>query len=101
MTEKTFLNKIIKKYSKKFETTALNGINLKMSALEDLRKEIEYFINTQKDELYPSIDYNNPNYIDYYKTIQILYEYFKMKEKIYFHEKWTLRDPKGHESYNV
>lgn len=102
MNEKTFLNKIIKKYSKKFETAALSGTNLKMNALVDLRREIEYFINNQKEELCPKIeDDNDPKYLDYYKTIQILYEYFKMKEKIYFREKLNLKDPKRCELYNL
>ena len=101
MTEKSFLKKIINKYSKKFESSPLRGLDLRMKAKEDLVLECDEFIYKEMEETIPNVGYNDEGYIGYYKAKVILDEYFKRKEKIYTDSLLKLLKPKGHEGFNI
>jgi len=101
MTEKSFLKKLINKYSKKFDSSQLRGLNLRMKAKEDLVLECDKFIEEEMEEIIPNVDYDDEEYIGYYKAKVILDEYFKRKEKIYTESLLKLLKPKGHEGYNI
>lgn len=101
MTEKTLLKKLINKYSKKFDSSALNGLNLRMKAKEDLVLECDKFIEEEMEEIIPVVDYNDEDYISYYKAKVILSEYFKRKEKLYTESLLKTIKPKGHEGYKL
>lgn len=44
MNEKSFLKKLINKYSKKFEISPINGLRLNIKHKETLIKEIDNFL---------------------------------------------------------
>ena len=101
MTEKSFLKKLISKYSKKFDSSQLSGLNLRMKAKEDLIFECDRFIYEEMKEIIPNVNYEDEDYISYYKANVILKEYFKRKENIYLENLMKLQKPKGHEGYNL
>ena len=101
MTEKSFLKKLINKYSKKFDSSQLSGLNLRMKAKEDLVFECDRFIEEEIEETIPKVDYNDEEYISYYKAKVILSEYFKRKEKLYTESLLKTIKPKGHEGYKL
>jgi hypothetical protein len=101
MTEKSFLKKLINKYSKKFDSSQLKGLNLRMKAKEDLVLECDDFIKEEMEEIIPNVNYEDDDYIGYYKAKVILDEYFKRKEKIYTESLLRMQKPKGHEGYNL
>ena len=83
MNEKSFLKKLINKYSKKFEISPINGLRLNIKHKETLIKEIDNFLeNIEKNE-YPKVNYGDSDYINYYKTMCILSWYYTEKYKYY------------------
>lgn len=101
MTEKSLLKKLINKYSKKFESSPLRGLDLRMKAKEDLVLECDNFIKEEMEEIIPIVDYNDEEYINYYKAKVILSEYFKRKEKLYTESLLKMLKPKGHEGHKL
>ena len=99
ISEKTFLKKIINKYSKKFIISKLDGLKLDIKSRETLEKEIKEFLRNEKNSEYPSVNYDDPNYIDYYKMMSILGWYYSEKYKLYGNSHTIMPIPKGCEGY--
>lgn len=99
MTEKSFIKKIINKYSKRFTLSKLDGIKLDIHHRETLEKEIQEFLKNEKNSEYPSVNYNDSNYIDYYKMMCILGWYYSEKYKLYGNSHIIMPVPQGYEGY--
>jgi len=83
MNEKSFLKKLINKYSKKFEISPINGLRLNIKYKETLIKEVKNFLEEEKNEEYPEVKFGDLDYINYYKMMCILSWYYSEKYKQY------------------